>query len=77
MAKNECINIWHCCSFNKVHLSAGGVRLDFGRDEFDEFAQTVVELYCASWLPHQVLRTPKNKGGMSLDPQKADAQWTH
>ncbi|HMQ02356.1 MAG TPA: hypothetical protein PKD26_00370 [Pyrinomonadaceae bacterium] len=77
MSKNECNDIWHCSSCNEIHLLAGGVRLDFDRDEFDAFAQKVVEFYCTSWLPHPVLRTPGNKRELSLDPQEAHTQWTH
>jgi hypothetical protein len=43
------ISLWYCNGCDAAHLSAGGLRLTFNRDEFTTFTRMVVETQYSGW----------------------------
>jgi hypothetical protein len=44
------IDVWYCSGCGAVHLAAGGMTLNFDREEFGRFAESVVDIHCRGWL---------------------------
>lgn len=43
------LSLWFCGGCEAVHLTAGGFRLSFTREEYAAFTRMVVETYYAGW----------------------------
>ncbi len=50
------ITLWYCNGCDAAHLTAGGLRLSFTREEFAVFTRMVVETHYTGW-PDGVTRS--------------------
>jgi hypothetical protein len=50
------VSLWYCNGCSAAHLTAGGMRLTFNRDEFATFTKMVVETHYSGW-PDGVMRS--------------------
>lgn len=44
--QKEQVEIWYCNGCGVVHLVAGSFRISFDRNEFEDFTNAVVNIYC-------------------------------
>jgi hypothetical protein len=45
------ITVWHCGGCGVVHMSVGKMVLDFTREEFANFTESVVDVNYSGWAP--------------------------
>jgi len=43
------VTVWHCAGCGVVHMSLGKMILNFTRDEFANFTETVVDINYSGW----------------------------
>ena len=43
------LNVWHCPGCGVVHMEIGKTVLNFSREEFAVFAESVVDIQCSGW----------------------------
>jgi len=44
------LQLWYCEGCGAVHLSAGGLQLDFTSKQFEQFARAVADVHSAAWF---------------------------
>ncbi len=50
VSKMENVKIWHCRGCEVVHMSVGKTMINFSRDDFAAFTESVVDInYSGSW----------------------------
>ena len=67
------LNVWHCPGRGVVHMEIGKTVLNFSREEFAIFAESVVEIQCSGWVrtgeEHSIIDLiSKNRDG---EPQQS------
>lgn len=44
------LRIWRCIGCGVVHMAVGEMIVNFDRDEFRKFTESVVDTHCCGWL---------------------------
>ncbi len=63
------LNVWHCPGCGVVHMSVGKTVVNFTREEFSKFADSVVDIQCSGWY-----RTGEEHSVIDLISQSRDGE---
>ena len=63
------LNVWHRTGCGVVHMSIGETVLNFSREEFSKFAESVVDIHCRGWY-----RTGEEHSVLDLISQTRDGE---
>lgn len=67
------VSLWYCEGCEVVHMTAGGFRLSFNREEFEAFMGMTVDLYCTGFPADSI----PNLGAVDLNARTVASASLH